>query len=67
MSKAQSGAQKGEVQKRPFLFPVLALLLLPSPLNSTQRQNGDESVEQLENADEIGENNERDEWGSTPE
>ena len=66
-SKAQADAVTNKGQKGPSLSQSLAFLLLLSPLNSTQREDGDESVEQLEIADEIGETDEGDEEGSTAE
>ena len=67
-SKALAAADKGKSQKGLSSTSVSSPSTVTKPPQQyAETKNGDESVEQLEGADEIGENNEGDEESSTAE
>ena len=67
-SKAQAGAEKGKSHKGSLSTSVtVPFTVTKPPQQYAETEDGDESVEQLEGHDEIGENNEGDEQGSTAE
>ena len=67
-SKAQSGADKGKSQNGPPSTSVFGPSTVTKFLQQyAETEDGDESVEQLEGGNEIGENNKEDVEGSTAE
>ena len=67
-SKAHAGAEKGKGQNGPPSTLVTGPSTVTKPPQQySETEDGDESVEQLENTDEIGINDEGDEEGSTAE